>query len=123
MKGSFKKPPDAQRLPSLNSRHIVAGISSPSARSCRRTGSRSPSIARWQIRRASSLGLILPLPLVLRVIHASSKAVRIETIEHRGTSRELLDQRSNQAQHLLLLWSVASRDAKGSALNVRDPPT
>src|SRR5215467_15516139 len=29
-------------------------MSSPSARSCSRTGSRSPSIARWQIRRASS---------------------------------------------------------------------
>src|SRR4051812_30022579 len=36
---------------------------------------RSPSIARWQIRRASSLGLILLLPLLLSVIHASSKAV------------------------------------------------
>src|SRR6266550_3619876 len=54
---------------------MVAGISSPSARSCSRTGSRSPSIARWQIRRASSLGLILLLPLLLSVIHASSKAV------------------------------------------------
>src|SRR4029450_13270706 len=43
------------------------------ARSCSRTGSRSPSIARWQIRRASSAGLILPLPFVLRVIHALSK--------------------------------------------------
>src|SRR5262245_46708373 len=38
-------------------------------------GSRSPSIARWQIRRASSSGLMVALPLLLRVIHASSKAV------------------------------------------------
>jgi hypothetical protein len=30
------------------------------------------------------------------------------------------DQRSNQAQEFLLLWSVASRDEKGSDLNVRD---
>src|SRR5215813_7969325 len=50
-------------------------INSPSARSCSRTGSRSPSIARWQIRRASSSGLMVALPLLLRVIHASSKAV------------------------------------------------
>src|SRR5438445_13310959 len=56
------------------SRQIVAGISPTRARPCSRTGSRSPSIARWQMRRASSSGLMLPLPLVLRVIHASSKA-------------------------------------------------
>jgi len=42
---------------------------------------------------------------------------------HRGTSGELLDQRSNQAQEFLLLWSVASRDEKGSDLNVRDLST
>src|SRR5215813_3585403 len=54
---------------------IVAGINSPSARSCSRAGSRSPSIARWHIRRASSSGLMVALPLLLRVIHASSKAV------------------------------------------------
>jgi hypothetical protein len=44
-------------------------------------------------------------------------------IEHRGTSGELLDQSSNQAQEFLLLWSVASRDEKGSDLNVRDLST
>jgi hypothetical protein len=37
--------------------------------------------------------------------------------------RELLDQSSNQAQDFLLLWSVASRDEKGSDLNVRDLST
>ena len=42
---------------------------------------------------------------------------------HRGTSGELLGQRSNQAQEFLLLWSVASRDEKGSDLNVRDLST
>jgi hypothetical protein len=31
-----------------------------------------------------------------------------------------LDQRSNQAQQFLLLWSIASRDEKGSDLNVDD---
>ena len=41
----------------------------------------------------------------------------------RGTSRELLDQGSNEAQEFLLLWSVASRDEKGSDLNVRDLST
>ena len=51
------------------------------------------------------------------------QSFQIETIEHRGTSRELLDQRSNQAQEFLLLWSVASRDEKGSDLNVRDLST
>jgi hypothetical protein len=35
----------------------------------------------------------------------------------------LLDQRSNHAQEFLLLWSVASRDEKGSDLNVRDLST
>ena len=35
----------------------------------------------------------------------------------------LLDQGSNQAQDFLLLWSVASRDQKGSDLNVRDLST
>ena len=44
-------------------------------------------------------------------------------IEHRGTSGKLLDQRSNQAQEFLLLWSVASRDEKGSDLNVHDLST
>jgi hypothetical protein len=34
-----------------------------------------------------------------------------------------LDQRSNQAQEFLLLWSVASRDEKGSDLNVGDLST
>ena len=44
-------------------------------------------------------------------------------IEHRGTSGQLLDQGSNQPQEFLLLWSVASRDEKGSDLNVRDLST
>jgi len=35
----------------------------------------------------------------------------------------LLDQGSNQALDFLLLWSVASRDQKGSDLNVRDLST
>jgi hypothetical protein len=43
--------------------------------------------------------------------------------EHRGTSGELLDQRSNQAQEFLLLWSVASRDEKSSDFNVGDLST
>ena len=34
-----------------------------------------------------------------------------------------LNQRSNQPQEFLLLWSVASRDEKGSDLNVRDLST
>jgi hypothetical protein len=33
-------------------------------------------------------------------------------------NRESLDQRSNQTQEFLLLWSIASRDEKGSDLNV-----
>jgi hypothetical protein len=36
---------------------------------------------------------------------------------------ELLDQRSNQAQEFLLLWSVASCDEKSSDLNVGDLST
>jgi hypothetical protein len=36
---------------------------------------------------------------------------------------ELLDQRSNQAQEFLLLWSVAGRDEKGSDLNIGDLAT
>jgi hypothetical protein len=35
----------------------------------------------------------------------------------------LLDQRSNQAQEFLLLWSVASRDEKSSDFNVGDLST
>jgi hypothetical protein len=35
-----------------------------------------------------------------------------------GPARELLGQYSNQAQEFLLLWSVPSRDEKGSDLNV-----
>jgi hypothetical protein len=46
------------------------------------------------------------------------RSFQIEAIEHGGTSGELLDQRSNQAQEFLLLWSVTSRDEKGSDLNV-----
>jgi hypothetical protein len=51
------------------------------------------------------------------------RSFQIEAIELRGTSREFLDQRSNQAQEFLLLWSVASRDETGSDLNVRDLST
>jgi hypothetical protein len=43
--------------------------------------------------------------------------------ENRGTAGELLAQSSNQAQQFLLLWSVASRDEKGSDLNVLDLST
>ena len=45
------------------------------------------------------------------------------SIETPGTAWELLGQSSNQAQQFLLLWSVASRDEKGSDLNVRDLST
>jgi hypothetical protein len=48
------------------------------------------------------------------------QSFQIEAIEHRGTSGELLDQLSNQAQEVLLLWSVASRDEQGADLNVGD---
>jgi hypothetical protein len=51
------------------------------------------------------------------------QSFQIEAIEHRGTSGELLDQRSNQAQEFLLLWSVASRDEQGADLNVGDLAT
>ena len=51
------------------------------------------------------------------------RSFQIEAIEHRGHLGELLDQRSNQAQEFLLLWSVASGDEKGSDLNVRDLST
>jgi hypothetical protein len=37
--------------------------------------------------------------------------------------QSLLDQRSNQAQEFLLLRSVASRDEKGSNLNIGDLAT
>jgi hypothetical protein len=40
-----------------------------------------------------------------------------------GPRDELLGQSSNQAQQFLLLWSIASRDEKGSDLNVRDLAT
>src|SRR5262245_8729106 len=43
--------------------------------------------------------------------------------KNRGTAWELLCQSSNEAQQFLLLWSVASRDEKGSDLNVRDLST
>jgi hypothetical protein len=36
---------------------------------------------------------------------------------------EETDQRSNQAQKFLLLWSVARRDEKGSDLNIGDLAT
>jgi hypothetical protein len=48
------------------------------------------------------------------------QSFQIEAIEHRGTSGELPDQLSNQAQEVLLLWSVASRDEQGADLNVGD---
>src|SRR6266513_898218 len=108
------------RLPQLNSRQVIAGINSPSARSCSRTGSRSPSIARWQIRRASSSGLMLALPLLLGIIWRFGRSFQIEAIEHRGDLGELLDQRSNQAQEFLLLWPVARCNEEGSDLNVGD---
>ena len=47
--------------------------------------------------------------------------IAIEKPRDRGG--ELLGQSSNQAQQFLLLWSVASRDEKGSDLNVYDLST
>jgi hypothetical protein len=59
----------------------------------------------------------------------------VESLELTGTSGnlsksrpsnprgELLDQRSNQAQEFLLVWSVASRDEQGADLNVGDLAT
>jgi hypothetical protein len=41
----------------------------------------------------------------------------------RNAEGKTLDQSSNQAQDFLLLWSVASRDEKGSDLNVRNLST
>ena len=38
-------------------------------------------------------------------------------------AKKCLDQRSNPAQEFLLLWAVASRDEKGSDLNVGDLST
>jgi hypothetical protein len=38
-------------------------------------------------------------------------------------AKKCLDQRSNQAQEFLLLWSVASRDEKGSNVNIGDLST
>jgi len=55
-------------------RHIVAGASAESARSWRRTGSSSPSVARRKMHRASSPGLTLSLPLNLMVNQVSSNA-------------------------------------------------
>ena len=59
----------------------------------------------------------------LKLTGTSGRSCQIEAIENRGTSGELLDQRSNQAQEFLLLRSVTSRDQKGSELNVRDLST
>jgi hypothetical protein len=56
------------------SRHIMAGASAASAWSCRRTGSRSPSVARCRMQRASSLARTFSMPLHLSVNQASSNA-------------------------------------------------
>ena len=56
------------------SRHIMAGTSAASAWSCRRTGSRSPSVARCRMQRASSLARTFSMPLHLSVNQASSNA-------------------------------------------------
>src|SRR6202048_3519197 len=53
----------------------MAGARAASAWSCSRTGSRSPSVARRRMQRASSLARTLSLPLDLSVNQASSKAV------------------------------------------------
>ena len=63
----------------LASRQDVGGIKPSIAPSCRRTGSRSPSMARRSIERASSSGLIDELPIALSVNHASSNAVSSTT--------------------------------------------
>ena len=57
------------------SRHIMAGASAASAWLCRRTGSRSPSVARCRMQRASWLSRTSSMPLHLSVNQASSNAV------------------------------------------------
>jgi hypothetical protein len=61
-----------------------------------------------------------PWPL-LGLAHVISD--RMRPAQRNALPIALLDQRSNQAQEFLLLWSVASRDEKGSDLNVRDLST
>jgi hypothetical protein len=56
------------------SRHIMAGASAASAWLRRRTGSRSPSVARCRMQRASSLARTSSMPLHLSVNQASSNA-------------------------------------------------
>jgi len=64
----------APKCVQLASRQVIDGLRFDSARSRRHARSRSPSIARRIMYRASSPGLILS-PLPLSVAHASSNAV------------------------------------------------